>query len=46
MELDFICSHFICSLLLGAGAGSGLKIPRAGAVPKQDGSETLHSRAF
>ena len=42
-ELDFIGmfikkSHF-CSLLQGAGAGSGLKIPGAGAVPKQDGSE-------
>ena len=38
-----------CSLLLGAGAeagagvGSGLKIPGAGAVPKQAGSETLVS---
>ena len=33
----------LCSLLPGAGAGSGLKIPGAGvgAVPKQAGSETL-----
>ena len=30
----------LCSLLPGAGAGSGLKIP--GAVLKQAGSETLY----
>ena len=45
-EFYTLCNQFskipkLCSLLPRAGAGSGLKIPGAGAAPKQTVSETL-----